>query len=312
MYIDDIKHHFFAKNEKELETLIHTVRIYSQDTGMELGIEKCAMLVNKSGKRNLTEGMGLSKQDKLRTLGEKETYKYLGILKADTIKQVVMKEKIKKEYLRKTRKLLDIKLSRRNLNKRLDTWAVPFVRYSGPFLKGTREELKQMDQRTRKLMTIHKALHPRDDVDRLFISRKREEEHLPALKTALTHRYNDSRKARRRTDNSHQKRYWHHDRQQNNNNWETKMGRKTTLRRFKRLINNISHDKTWTGLRKGNFKRETKSLQIAGQNNAIRTNHIKARINKTQRIANVSYVVINCINDQLHNKRMQQINTERV
>ena len=26
---------------------------------------------------------------------------------------------------------------------------------------------------------------------------------------------------------------------------------------FKRLINNISHDKTWTWLRKGNFKRET-------------------------------------------------------
>ncbi len=35
-----------------------------------------------------------------------------------------------------------------------------------------RDELKQMDQRTRKLMTMHKALHPRDDVDRLIVSRK--------------------------------------------------------------------------------------------------------------------------------------------
>ena len=34
MYIDDIK--LFAKNEKELETLIHAVRIYSQDIGMDL------------------------------------------------------------------------------------------------------------------------------------------------------------------------------------------------------------------------------------------------------------------------------------
>ena len=51
---------------------------------------------------------------------------------------------------------------------------------------------------------------------------------------------------------------------------------------FKRLINNISHDKTWTWRRKGNFKRETESLQIAAQNNAVRTNHIKARIDKTQ------------------------------
>ena len=39
-------------------------------------------------------------------------------------------------------------------------------------MKRTRDELKQRDQRTRKLMTIHKALHPRDDVDRLYVSRK--------------------------------------------------------------------------------------------------------------------------------------------
>ena len=52
--------------------------------------------------------------------------------------------------------------------------------------------------------------------------------------------------------------------------------------RLKRLINNISHDKTWIWLRKGNLKRETESLLIAAQDNAIRTNHIKARIDKTQ------------------------------
>ena len=59
------------------------------------------------------------------------------------------------------------------------------------------------------------------------------------------------------------------------------MGRKTTLWPLKLLIN-ISHDKIWTWLRKGNFKRETESLLIAAQNNAIRTNHIKERIDKTQ------------------------------
>ena len=51
--------------------------------------------------------------------------------------------------------------------------------------------------------------------------------------------------------------------------------------RLKRLIN-ISLDKTWTWLRKGNFKRETESLLIAAQTNAIRINHIKAGIHKTQ------------------------------
>ena len=131
MYMDDIK--LFVKNEKELETLIHAVIIYSQDVGMEFGIEKCAMLVMKSGKRHMTHGMELPNHDKIRTLRENETNKYLSILEADTIKQVQMKDKIRKEYLRRTRKLLETKLSSRNLIKGINTWIVPLFRYSGPF-----------------------------------------------------------------------------------------------------------------------------------------------------------------------------------
>ena len=71
-----MKNSKIAKNEKELETLIHAIRIYSQDIGMEFGIEKCAMLVMKSGKRHMTDGMELPIHDKIRTLGEEETYKY--------------------------------------------------------------------------------------------------------------------------------------------------------------------------------------------------------------------------------------------
>ena len=89
----------------------------------------------KSGKWHITDGMELPNQDKIRTLGENETYKYLGNLGADTIKQVEMKDRIKKGYLRKTRKLLETKLSSRNLIKGINTWAATLMRYSGPFLK---------------------------------------------------------------------------------------------------------------------------------------------------------------------------------
>ena len=139
---------------------------------MEFGIEKYAMLIMKSGKRHMTDGMDLPNPDRIRTLEENETYKYSGILEADTIKQLQMKDMIRKEYLRRTRKLLETKLSSRNLIKGINNWAVLLVRYSGPFPKWTREELKQMDQRTRKLMTMHKALPTRNEVDRLYVSRK--------------------------------------------------------------------------------------------------------------------------------------------
>ena len=62
MYMDHIK--LFAKNEKELETLIHNVRIYSQDIRMEFRMEKYAMLIRKSGKGHTTDGMEQPNQKK--------------------------------------------------------------------------------------------------------------------------------------------------------------------------------------------------------------------------------------------------------
>ena len=94
------------------------------------------MVLMKSGKRHLSDGLELPNQDKIKTLTENETYKYLDILEANTIKQVEMKDKIQKEYLRRTRKLLETKLPRRNLIKGINTWAVPSLDIPDPFSNG--------------------------------------------------------------------------------------------------------------------------------------------------------------------------------
>ena len=108
------------QTEKELETLIHAVRISNQDIEMEFGIEKCAMLIMKSGKRHLTDRMELPNQEKIKMLGKKEIYKYLGIWEAYTIKQLKMKEK----NLGRTKNLLETKLYCRNFIKGINTRAV--------------------------------------------------------------------------------------------------------------------------------------------------------------------------------------------
>ena len=230
--------------------------------------------------------MELPNQGKIRMLGENETYKYLGILEADTIKQVQMKDKVKKKYLRRTRKLLVTKLSSRNLIKGINTWAVPLVRYSEPFLKWTRDVLKQMDQRIKKLMTMHQAIYPWDDVDRQYVSRKEGGRGLAGIEDTVDasiqrladykgkHERGLITATRNNTENTIDNAMTITRKQK----WEEKQ----LYGRFKWLINNISHDKTWTWLRKGNFKTETQYLLIAVQDNAIRTNHIKTRIDKTQ------------------------------
>ena len=217
---------------------------------MEFGTEKCALLVMKSANRHITDGMELQNHDRIRTLQENETYEYSGILEADTIKQVQMKDTIRKEYLKRTRKLLETRPSSRNLIKGINTWAVPLVRYSGPFLKWTRDELKQMDQRTRKLMTMHKALHPRDDIDRLYVSRKEGGRGLTRFEDtvdAFIQRLEDYIEKHERgliTTIRNDKGNTINERMTTNRKqkWEVKQ----LYDRFKRLINNIWHQKTWT------------------------------------------------------------------
>ena len=93
---------------------------------MEFGIEKCALPTRK---RETTEARELSNHENLGKLGEKENYKNLGILKAETIKQTEIKEKVRKKCLKRKRKLLKTKLCSRNLIRRISTWVFPFVRH---------------------------------------------------------------------------------------------------------------------------------------------------------------------------------------
>ena len=133
---------------------------------------------------------------------------------------------------------------------------------------------------------MHKALHPRDDVDILYVSRKDGGRVLASIKDrvdASIQRLKDNIEKHERglitaikndTDNTV-------------TNWMTitmkqKWKEKQLYGQFKLLINDMSHEKTWTWLRKENFKTETESFLKAEQSNAMRTNQIIARIDKTQ------------------------------
>ena len=55
---------------------------------------------------------------------------------------------------------------------------------------GTREELQKIDQRTRKLMTIHKTLLPKPGIDRMSVSRNEGGKGLASIQASM-HGYND-------------------------------------------------------------------------------------------------------------------------
>ena len=56
--MDDLK--LYSRSEKGLDSLVQTVRVFSEDIGMEFGIEKYSMLVMTRGKFVKSVGIELS------------------------------------------------------------------------------------------------------------------------------------------------------------------------------------------------------------------------------------------------------------
>jgi hypothetical protein len=50
--------------------------------------------------------------------------------------------------------------------------AVPVLRYSFGIINWRIEEIKQIDRKTRKMLTLNKMHHPKAEIDRLYVKRK--------------------------------------------------------------------------------------------------------------------------------------------
>ena len=59
LFMDDLKS--YSRSEKGLDSLVQTVRVFSEDIGMEFGTEKCAMLVMAKGK--IVKSVGIKLPD---------------------------------------------------------------------------------------------------------------------------------------------------------------------------------------------------------------------------------------------------------
>ena len=170
LFMDDLM--LYSRIDKGLDSLVQIVCVFSEDIGMECGIEKCPMLVTEKGKIMKSVGIELPDGKVIKSLEEGESYKYLGILEADKFLEEKMKLNVSKEYVRRIRKILKSKLNGGNLVRGVNTWAVSLLRYSAAFPSWRKSGLQAIDRKTRKLFTIYGALHPKSDVDGLHIPRK--------------------------------------------------------------------------------------------------------------------------------------------
>ncbi|XP_073231990.1 uncharacterized protein [Porites lutea] len=169
-YMDDLK--LYSKNEQEQVGELKIVKQFSDDIGMEFGLEKCAKASFMKGKLASTGNIVIDDDTEIQELNQEGVYKYLGVDESDGIQHSKMKEKIRKEYNRRVRLILRTELNGRNKIEAINSLAVPVVQYSFGIIDWKISELKKIDTKTRKLLNMHKMLHPKADVERLYIPRK--------------------------------------------------------------------------------------------------------------------------------------------
>ena len=86
------------------------MRVFSNDIGMEFGVEKCTVLTINKRKMASSDAIALPNET-MKGMKEGDSYKYLGVIQADGAKHHEMKEKVKTEYYRRVRKILKTKLA---------------------------------------------------------------------------------------------------------------------------------------------------------------------------------------------------------
>ena len=105
LFMDNLK--MYSKRESVVDCFIQTVRIFREDNGMKFWIDKGDMLVMKKMKIVKSDGIELPNEKVIKLLEERENYKYLGWLEADEVMVNKIKDKVKKKYYRRVRRVLE-------------------------------------------------------------------------------------------------------------------------------------------------------------------------------------------------------------
>ena len=277
--------------------------VFSEDIGMMFGVQKCGVVVMKRGKVVKSDGIQLPNGESIKSVGE-EGYKYLGMLEIDEIMNQTMKELAQKEYLRLLKKILKSRLSGKNIIIAINTWAVSLLRYGAGLINWTKNELQELDRKTRKKLTMYGAFHPKSNVNRLYLTRKEGGRGLIGAEETVRSEENNlgwyvinndheimrliEKEGILRSKEIKDPKIWkQQNKEKHKSGWMDKPLHGQTADATKDLMDK---DKNWNWLKHAGLKKETESTIFAAQEQAVGTNSVKTSFTKKIYQKNVDYV----------------------
>ncbi|TWW65015.1 hypothetical protein D4764_22G0006620 [Takifugu flavidus] len=279
--MDDIK--LYAKNECDIDSLIHLTRIYSKGIGMSFGLDKCGPMVSRRGKVIATDGVDLPEGN---ITDLQDSYKYLGIPQANGNHEEAARRSATAKYLQRLRRVLKSQLNRKHKIQAINTYALPVIRYPAGIIPWPLEEIQANDIKTRKLLTMHGGFHPKSSVLRLYRKRKEGGRELVSVQTTVQEEATSLREYTKKmapTDPLLSECL----RQQKPTKEEEPEGLswkdKPLHGIYHRQIEKVADiEKTYQWLTKAGLKDSIEALLMAAQEQALSTREIEARVYDTR------------------------------
>ena len=206
-----------------------------------------------------------------------------------------MKIKVTAGYKRRLRPILKSKLNGKNKIQAINTWAVALLRYGAGIINWKVDELKKMDRTTRKTLTMYGTLHPKSDVERLYLKQKHGKRGLISIETCVRSEENNLGLYVRgsneillkgvkkvgivKTENLMKKEDF---KKNSQNEFKNKWHEKRIYGQFVREMPEVTDkDLSWKWLVQSDLKVQTEATICAAQEQTLRINYKKNKIDKT-------------------------------
>ena len=171
-FADDLK--LFASNEIDIKKLLDLVTTFSRDICMDFGIDKCTYMKVVKGKQ-VSNLQPLEMNDiVIQPIEEGDTYKSLGQEENINFDGPIKKESVTKEYFTRVRKIWTSELSAYNKVIDHNSFALPILVPTFGILDWSIQDIKDLDIKTRKQLTMSGNFHPNSDIDLLYIQRNQD------------------------------------------------------------------------------------------------------------------------------------------
>ena len=165
--MDDLK--LYSKNDSELEGSLRIVKGFSDDIDMEFGLSKCAKATFKRSKLKKSDHVRLDEETMIKDLEQEKVYKYLD--ESSGIQHATMKQKLKKELVRRTRLILKTEFNSKNRITAINMLAIPAATYSFNITDWNLNEVKRLYIKVRK-MRKHTACITQRPISTVFTSQE--------------------------------------------------------------------------------------------------------------------------------------------